>query len=449
MPETGHNILGGGPKGGNLQPGLKPLPAGTIAGTSRAIHDRQRTSTSVVEQCLAQIDAWEPRVGAWVRLDREGALAEARQRDGELAEGKWRGPLHGIPLGIKDLFDIAGWPTLAGAPWLARPAAVDDCPAVARLRAAGAIILGKTVTTQFACFDPPATRNPWNLERTPGGSSSGSAAAVATGMCLGAIGSQTGGSITRPASFCGVSGCKPSFGLVPLAGVFPLAPSMDHAGPIARTVEDLSLLLEVVSESAMKSAPPAAPPRLGRLRGLFADRAERQSLEVFDRALDRLSQAGATVVEVLLPKSFDNVLDCHRVIISYEAAAQHQQLFEQHSRNYLPSVRGLIEEGLRVPVERYNQCRQSQGALLRDVVAAMEEVDALICPATVGPAPTPETTGDPAFNAPWSYTGQPTVSIPIGLSRDGLPLSFQFVGRMDEDAALLSVAGWCHRQASF
>src|SRR5579872_5026359 len=240
---------------------LHPSPNETIAGVSQVLLKRERTCVSVVEDCLAQIEAWEPRVHAWVSVDRTGALARARELDRELEDGKCRGPLHGIPVGIKDLVDIAGWPTLAGTSWLPNTPAASDAPIVARLRAAGAIILGKTVTTQFACFDPPPTRNPWNLDRTPGGSSSGSAAAVATGMCLGAIGSQTGGSITRPASFCGVAGCKPTFGTVPLDGVYPLAASLDHPGPLARTVDDLATVLAAIVDPADRARFTAIPKR--------------------------------------------------------------------------------------------------------------------------------------------------------------------------------------------
>jgi aspartyl-tRNA(Asn)/glutamyl-tRNA(Gln) amidotransferase subunit A len=422
---------------------LHPSSAETIAGTARELRTRERTCAGVVEQCLAQIDTWEPRVEAWVRVDHDGALAQARERDRELAEGKDRGPLHGIPLGIKDLIDVAGWPTLAGAPWRSPAAATDDAPLVARLLAAGAIILGKTVTTQFACFDPPPTRNPWNFERTPGGSSSGSAAAVATGMCLGAIGSQTGGSITRPASFCGVAGCKPSFGLVPLAGVFPLAESMDHAGPIARSVDDLAILLEAIAARPIRSAPRSDPPRLGRLRGLFADRAEPASLMVFENALEQLARFGAAVREIDLPKAFNDVLDCHRVIITFEAAGHHRQLFADHAARYLPCIRGLIEEGLQVPVDRYNRCREHKAVLLREIATTMHDVDALVCPATVGPAPSVESTGDPSFNAPWSYTGQPTISFSVGLSPEGMPLSIQLIGRAGDESTLFGVAQWC------
>ncbi len=425
---------------------LHPSSEQTIAGIAKSLRSGERTCVSVVEQCLAEIDAWEPRVHAWVRLDQEGALAQARALDGEQNEGKYRGPLHGIPVGVKDLFDVAGWPTLAGTTWLTDAPATADAPIVARLRAAGAIILGKTVTTQFACFDPPTTRNPWNLDRTPGGSSSGSAAAVATGMCLGAVGSQTGGSIIRPASFCGVAGCKPTYRLLPLEGVYPLAASLDHPGPIARTVSDLALLLETLASRPFAISPRATPPRLGRLRGLFTDRAEPAALAVFESALDRMARAGAIISDFALPAAFDDVLACHRVIMTVEAARQHRQLFATHAADYLPAIRGLIEEGFKIAPETYTRCREHQQSLALAVATAMSPVDALVCPATVGPAPACDITGDPSFNAPWSYTGQPTVSFPVGLSAERLPLSFQLVGQPHDEARLLGVGEWCERQ---
>jgi aspartyl-tRNA(Asn)/glutamyl-tRNA(Gln) amidotransferase subunit A len=427
---------------------LHPSPAQTIVAVSHALRRRERTCVSVVEQCLAQIDAWESKVHAWVSIDRYGALAHARELDRDLAEGRIRGPLHGIPIGIKDLFDVAGLPTLAGAPWLKSAPATADAPVVARLRKAGAIILGKTVTTQFACFDPPETRNPWNLERTPGGSSSGSAAAIATGMCLGALGSQTGGSITRPASYCGVAGCKPTFGLVPLKGVYPLASSLDHAGPIARSVGDLALLLEVIAEQPIGYPTPCDPPRLGRLRGMFSDRSEPSSLALFEKSLGSLAGAGATVSEVKLPAEFDDVLDAHRVLMTVELAALHEPMLLVHRRDYLPCVRGLIEEGLEVPATRYARTKRHQAQLCHDMAAVFRGVDVLACPATSGPAPTRETTGSPAFNSCWSYTGLPVVSFPIGVSPDGLPLAMQLVGRAHDEATLFAVAEWCERQLS-
>ena len=455
---------------------LHPPREETIAGVGQALRAQSRTCVDVVAGCLAQIDGWESQVHAWVSVDREGALSSARQIDRELAAGNWRGPLHGIPIGIKDLVDVAGWPTAAGAPWLAKSVASHDAPLVERLRTAGAIILGKTVTTQFACFDPPPTRNPWNLERTPGGSSSGSAAAVATGMCLGAIGSQTGGSITRPASFCGIAGCKPSFGLVPLKGVYPLSASLDHAGPLARSVEDLAILLEAIVDPADRALlkkgdrhlapalfsgifdPPQADSepvpafqqpksvRLGRLRGMFIDLAEPQGLAVFETTLDLFARAGAKIADVALPPAFDDVLRCHRIIMTTEMAEHHRNSLATHAADYLPGIRSLIEEGLQVDPAEYARCKAHQQAVLREIGAAFGDVDVLVCPAAVGPAPTTETTGDPSFNAPWSYTGLPTISFPIGLSADGLPLAIQLVGRPHDESTLFGVAAWCERR---
>src|SRR5689334_13621607 len=193
------------------------------------------TPVDLLEQCLARVDRYEPHVRAWVVIDRAGARQQAERLTAELKRGQDRGPLHGIPVGVKDIIDVFDLPTGCGSKLWANSVARQDAGCVRKLRQAGAVILGKTVTTPFAFLDPPVTRNPWNLGRTPGGSSSGSAAAVACGMCLGALGSQTGGSITRPASYCGVAGCKPSYGAVSCEGVLPLAPSMDHPGPMAKT----------------------------------------------------------------------------------------------------------------------------------------------------------------------------------------------------------------------
>lgn len=429
---------------------LHPLWEETIAGVARALQDHRRACVDVVANCLAKIDAWESKVHAWVSIDREGALSQAHQLDRELAAGNCRGPLHGIPIGIKDLVDVKDWPTAAGAPWLRNAVARQDAPLVERLRAAGAIILGKTVTTQFACFDPPPTRNPWNLERTPGGSSSGSAAAVVTGMCLGAIGSQTGGSITRPASFCGIAGCKPSFGLVPLQGVYPLSGSLDHPGPMARSVEDLAMLLAAIVDPADRARfaaiPNVASARLGRLRGMFANRADPQALAVFEKTLDQLAHAGAHIADVALPPAFDDVLHCHRVIMTSELAEHHRNSLATRATDYLPCIRSLIEEGLRVDQTEYARCKAHQQSLKQQIAAAFRDVDVLACPAALGPAPTAETTGDPSFNSPWSYTGLPTVSFPIGLSTNGLPLAIQLVGKLNDESTLFAAAAWCERQ---
>src|SRR5262245_14762318 len=216
----------------------------TIHAAADAIRQGRLSPTDLVETCFRQIDRYDARVRAWVFVDRDGATSEARRLTEEVKRGHWRGPLHGIPVGIKDIFDVFDWPTGCGSRLWANAIARQDAPVVAKLRHAGAVLIGKTVTTAYASFDPPVTRNPWDLSRTPGGSSSGSAAAIACGMCFAALASQTGGSITRPASYCGVAACKPSYGVVSVDGVMPLAPSLDHVGTMARTVGDVALVMQ-------------------------------------------------------------------------------------------------------------------------------------------------------------------------------------------------------------
>jgi aspartyl-tRNA(Asn)/glutamyl-tRNA(Gln) amidotransferase subunit A len=298
----------------------------TIHAAAEGLRQGRTTPGELVEECLRRVERYEPRVRAWVLLDREGARAEAGRLGEELRRGQRRGPLHGIPVGVKDVFDVFDWPTAAGSELWRQSVARHDATVVARLRQAGAVLLGKTVTTQYASFDPPVTRNPWNTQRTPGGSSSGSAAALACGACLGALGSQTGGSITRPASYCGVAGCKPTFGRVSACGVVPLAPSMDHPGPLARCVRDLATLLQVLAgadprdpDCSTRPVPdyeavlrgPLRAPRLGLLRAPFEERADGAVRAMMGQVCERFRSRGAEVVEVALPAAFAEVLPRH------------------------------------------------------------------------------------------------------------------------------------------
>jgi len=442
--------------------GLWPRVEETIEGTSSTLRAGQTTCVEILERCLARIEAYEPMVRAWVVVDREAAWKQARALDSELAAGKSRGILHGIPIGIKDIVDVAGFATAAGSRRRETEIAGKDAPLVARLRAAGSVILGKTVTTQFASFDPPVTRNPWNLERTPGGSSSGSAAAVALNMCLGAIGSQTGGSITRPASYCGVAGCKPTFGRVSLEGIVPLAETLDHPGPMARSVRGLAAILDAIADwpasgpadakgaafapiSAALEQGPGSPPRIGRLGGIFATLAEPSARGALDRAMSELSRGGAHVAEAALPERFDDVLRNHRVLMAAGAAAVHEQRMAEFPDDYLPKIRSLIEEGMGASPSEVARCRGFQEQMKQEIEASFGGFDLLACPATVGPAPGKETTGDPAMNSPWSFTGLPTICLPVSLSPDGLPLGVQLVGRRDSERELFLAAAWCER----
>jgi len=428
----------------------------TIASAAEEILIGRLSAVALLQECLKRIDRHESRVRAWVLVDRERALDEARRCDQEIQHGQYRGPLHGIPLGIKDIFDVFDWPTAAGSKLWQNSMARQDATVVQRLRQAGAVLVGKTVTTQYASFDPPPTRNPWKRERTPGGSSSGSAAAVACGMCLGALGSQTGGSLTRPASYCGVATCKPTFCRVSTHGVLSLAASMDHVGPIARTVRDLALLLQAIAgpdpfdpvcsgepAPTFLSGPEARPLRLGRLRDLFEHRAEPGVRGMMDRACERLTKAGVTMRETPLPAGFAEVVSRHRIVMAVEAAAYHGLRLRRHPEDYGPCIRSLLEEGLACPAPEYARTKEHQRQLTELTEECLQGVDGLVCPATTCPAPDAATTGDPAFNSPWSYVGFPTISFPVELSPDGLPLAIQLVGGRWGERQLFATAMRC------
>ncbi|MDZ4780974.1 MAG: amidase [Planctomycetia bacterium] len=418
----------------------------------------------LVDRCLASIKQHEPAIHAWVKVDERGARQAAQALGDELERGQSRGPLHGIPIGIKDIFDVAGWPTKAGSSLRAQHVAAEDATVVARLRAGGAILLGKTVTTEYACFDPSVTHNPWNPAHTPGGSSAGSAASVALGMCLAAVGSQTGGSITRPASYCGVAGIKPTFGLLDLGGVVPVSFHLDHAGAMARSVSDLAAMLLVMSTpTAEEGVPHDAPhvnylaagegarmPRLGVIEPFFLERCDDTVKAGFRQAIDNLRQGGVHIVAVAPPTSFADLLPLHRKIMAVEAAAYHRAAFEANRPAYGKQIAGLIDEGLRMPAYEYAMAIRHLEWYREHAWDDLPEIDALVTPATTTPAPARlDTTGDPQFNSPWSYAGLPTVSIPCGLSREGLPIALQLIGPKLSELTLLSAAAWCERRLRF
>ena len=315
----------------------------------------------MLEQCLSRIDQLEEQIRAWVFVDRDGARAEAKRLTTELKRGHSRGPLHGIPIGVKDIIDVFDWPTAAGSKRWAASYARADAAVVAKLRHAGAIFVGKTVTTAYASFDPSVTRNPWNAAKTPGGSSSGSAAAVACGMCLAALGTQTGGSITRPASFCGVASIKPTYGRVPTTGVVPLAPSLDHVGGMANGVGDLALLFSSIAgpSGPLEMGFPGSekPPSFVILQGLFQEMASSE----IRSAVERVMSDGYGTRKADLPAAFSDVLASHRIVMAVEAAAYHQERLQRHPDDYPPRITELINEGHRTPAVEYRRA-----LLLRD-----------------------------------------------------------------------------------
>jgi aspartyl-tRNA(Asn)/glutamyl-tRNA(Gln) amidotransferase subunit A len=441
-------------------------PPISISEAISQIHDGRLTSSELVERCLAQIRRYDDRVRAWVVVDEDGARRAARALDEEAARCDWRGPLHGVPLGIKDIVDVEGFPTRAGSPLRENHVARADAPLVAALRRAGAIILGKTVTVEFACFDPSPSRNPWDpkLEHTPGGSSSGSAVAVAMGMCPGAIGTQTGGSLVRPASFCGVATCKPTFGRVDREGIVPVSHHFDHAGPIARSVADLEIMLACMPRSHDFGPPPSEPMpsepmpecsipvRLGLIERFFMDEADEAIRQATETALEKLRRAGATIETVGLPDDLDfsEIPPMHRRIMAVEAAEYHRREFAASRRAYGPMITELLDEGLTIAAVDYAAALAHQRRFRRLVPTLLENVDALIVPSTDTTAPaTLTTTGTLKFQAPWSYTGVPVVSIPCGLASDRMPAAVQLVGRYHQEASLFHVAQWCEHVLAF
>lgn len=428
----------------------------TVEELAGAVISRQVTAREVVQALLDRIGELEPAVQAWARLCGERALEEAAGLDHRLASGQRPGPLHGVPVGVKDIIYTQGVETSAGSPILQGFVPAYDATVVARLRQAGAVILGKTVTTQFAYLDPGPTRNPWNLEHTPGGSSSGSAAAVACGMVPAALGTQTIGSILRPAAYCGVVGLKPTYGRVSRHGIVPLAWTLDHPGPLARTVEDVAVMLEVLAgpdgqDPACSSQPverwtqacrlSASGLRVGVPDRFFPERSDPEAREAYGRALAALEGAGAAVREVRLPAEFEAGLVAQRTILAAEAATFHRRWFEQRAEDYGPKLRALVEEGMRVPATEYIRARQVRRACRRGMAELFDEVDVLATPTT--PAPAPEglqSTGDPTFNGPFSLVGFPSITVPVELSSTGLPLGVQLVAKPFAEATLLRAA---------
>ncbi len=428
--------------------GLPRIPAAV-----ELIRQGQLSPRQLVVHCLQQIGRFEDRVHAWVCVDERGAMAEAERLDDLARQGRLLGPLHGIPLGVKDIIDVQGMATEAGSPLLKGRVAGQDAPVVARLRAAGAIILGKTVTTEFACFDPSPTRNPWNLEHTPGGSSSGSAAAVALEMCMAALGSQTGGSITRPAAYCGVAGLKPTFGRVDTTGVVPVSRQLDHVGPIARSAADLwpmSAAMIDTSDPWLAMPPLPAPPTLSVIGEFFLQQADDAVRDVTVAASDRLLKAGAQLQMLHLPESFVLTLAMHRCLMAVDAAETHLQTFTSHQASYGPRVRALIEDGLSTLAIDYALALRHREQFRRDMQAIICDDVIAVTPATPTAAPAGlDSTGAPSFNSPWSHAGLPTVTIPCGLTSEGLPCGLQLIAPPHQEQRLLSVAAWCEQALAF
>jgi len=437
----------------------------TLTEASRSIREGKLSPVELTQSCLSRIDRFEPQVKAWVTLDRDGALREAVRLEDERRAGRMRGLLHGIPVGIKDIFFTAGMRTTAGHTPMAEFVPDYDAAVVERLKAAGAIILGKTTTTEFALLAPTPTRNPWNLEHTPGGSSSGSGAAVAARMCPAAIGTQTGGSTLRPSAYCGVTGLKPTYGRISAYGMIPLAPSTDHPGIIARTVSDLALTLQALAghdsrdyTSAFQPVhdyvkaieAPVRAPRIVLMGGDFRDKASDEVRATVKGAAERFKAAGAYVEETEPPPSFAEAQASFLRLLAIEGASGHREALEKRPETFSPKTREFLERGLTMPASDYVRAKEVQRRMRNESAEIFERFDVILLPTAPTTAPAGlESTGDPIFNNPWSMTGNPAVSLPSGLSESGLPLAIQLVGSSFTEGRLLAIAQWCEGLLAF
>ena len=440
----------------------QPMTPNQLTATEavRRMADGTLTAEDLMQSCLDAIARREPVVQAWQYLDAAGALRAARAADAAKRGGRLLGPLHGLPIGVKDVFDTADMPTENGTVLHAGRRPTQDAFVVQRLRAAGAIVVGKTVTTELALFSPGKTRNPWDPTRTPGGSSSGSAAAVAADMVPLAIGTQANASLIRPAAYCGVWCLKPTHGLISQSGVLRQSPFLNHVGVMARDAADLALAMETLvapdaADSTQRDSDPhfvaittahlARPPHIALAKTPWWDRADAEVVAMFD-ALARLP--GVQAEWVTLPPSCDDAIAEHRVVVESDLAHNLRAEYATGKESLSAQLQGTLESGRGHSATRYIAALDARTRLVDDLEPILGRFDALVVPATTGSAPVGMPTGDPTFCTVWTLNGLPAVALPSFSPATGLPIGLQVIGRKMQDARLLQVSRWLAEAAA-
>jgi len=434
-------------------PAAKSALPEDLRGTVQTLSDGTLTARAYCESRLARIRASEPTLKAWIALDDERALTLAAARDAERAQGGHTGALHGVPVGVKDIFDTADLPTEMGSPAFVGNQPGKNAELVERILASGGYVLGKTTTTEFAFMHPAETRNPWNPRHTPGGSSSGSAAAVAAGHVPVAVGTQTNGSVIRPAAFCGVVGFKPSLDSLPIQGALPFAETLDQVGVFARTVADAAYFAASLAESgtfAPEIEALSRPPKIAVLPRFPWNAAEPGAAQHLQGSLKRLADAGTELKTVALPDDFDEAHRVHRTIMLYEGARHHAPKQAMHRRVMSGALNAAIDEGLAMSHDDYRSALVRRAALAEFALDLFEDCDALASLPAPGAAPARlDVTGDPSFCTLWTLLGFPALTLPTGLSDDGLPYGMQLASSAGGDDRLLRVASWCEAVIGF
>ena len=425
-----------------------------------ALDEGSLSSVELVEACFERIDEVEESIGAWAQLDREVALEQARQADDFRRRGLALGALHGLPVGIKDIIDTSDYPTERGSVLYRGRTPATDATLVSLLREAGAVILGKTVTTELAVYSPGKTRNPHDPEHTPGGSSSGSAAAVAAGMVALSVGTQTNGSVIRPASFCGVYGFKPSFARISRFGVMMQSKPLDTVGVFARSLADLALVSDVLMryDSQDSDMNPAAPPCIARImaedvpvKPRFAfvrtpmwEQVEQSTKDGFRELIDSVNEENAKTIEVVdLPAQFADLYHHHQNIMEADLALNFAGDYHDGKSQLSTELCEMIERGQKVLATEYNSSLSKisdYSAYLDDL---FDEYEAILTPSTFGAAPAGlENTGSPKMNTIWTSCGNPVINLPLLQNLDGLPVGVQIVGGRGDDARLFRTSRW-------